>query len=141
MNPARLIAAAPDYLGDSANQCKCRYFCLGLQEWYPSASTFSMIWIQWVFCYLTDEDAVAFLKRCAKSLVEGGVIVLKENTCDKDDDFIVDMDDASVTRSVPYLIQLAEKAGLRLRLQTLQDDFPDEIYPVPMLALEVDPTK
>jgi galactose mutarotase-like enzyme len=138
---ARLIAAAPEYLGDSVGRCNCRYFCLGLQEWYPSAGTFSMIWVQWVFCYLTDEDAVAFLKRCSESLVEGGVIVLKENTCDKDDDFIVDMDDASVTRSVPYLIQLAEKAGLRLRLQTLQDDFPDEIYPVPMLALEVDPTK
>jgi protein N-terminal methyltransferase len=73
--------------------------------------------------------------------VEGGIIVLKENTCDKDDDFIVDMDDASVTRSVPYLIQLAEKAGLRLRLQTLHDDFPDKIYPVPILALEVDPTQ
>lgn len=138
---ARLIAAAPDYLGEAVGQCKCRFFCLGLQEWYPSASTYSMIWVQWVFCYLTDEDAVAFLKRCSESLVEGGVIVLKENTCDKDDDFIVDVDDASVTRSVPYLIQLAEKAGLRLRLQTLQDDFPDEIYPVPMLALEVDPTK
>jgi hypothetical protein len=68
--------------------------------------------------------------------LEGGVIVLKKNMRNKDDAFIVgmdeDTDDVSVTRSVP---------GLRLRLETLQDDFPDEIYPGPMLALEVDPPK
>jgi protein N-terminal methyltransferase len=133
---ARLIAAAPEYLGDGAG--KCRFFCTGLQEWTPSVGAYSMIWIQWVFCYLTDDDAVAFLRRCSEGLVEGGVIVLKENTCDRNDDFVVDVDDASVCRSVPYLIQLAEKAGLRVRLQIMQDDFPDEIYPVPMLALEVE---
>jgi galactose mutarotase-like enzyme len=130
---ARLISAAPDYLGEVAGQC--RYYCTGLQEWEPSTTTYSVIWIQWVFCYLTDTDAVAFLRRCGESLVDGGVIVLKENTCNEGDDFVVDVDDASVTRSVPYLIHLADQAGLRVLFQRMQDDFPDEIYPVPMIAL------
>jgi protein N-terminal methyltransferase len=96
-------------------------------------------------CYLTDEDLVTFLKRCGDGLLEDGqqgVIILKENTCDeKENTFVLDNDDASVTRSLPYWLALIELAGLKVIKQDMQHNFPDELFPVPMLALQVDRTK
>ena len=89
-----------------------------------------------MLCYLTDDDVVAFLKRCAEGLLEDGkgVIILKENTCGEEN-FVVDTDDASVCRSLPYWLKLVKAAGLRVVMQHMQDDFPSEIFPVPMLAI------
>ena len=135
-----LLASAPEYLGDAAAS-KCRYYCNGLQEWGPpQPNMYHLIWIQWVFCYLTDNDAIAFLKRCRKGLVqEGGLIILKENACplDSTDDFVLDLEDASVTRSIRYLKYLAQEAGLRIvHLLETQSNFPEDNFPVPMIALE-----
>jgi hypothetical protein len=83
---------------------------------------------------LTDEDLVEFFKRCAVGLRRGGVIVLKDNTC-TDVAFVVDREDASVTRSLPYILAMVRLAGLRVVLEEYQEDFPKNIFPVPMLAL------
>lgn len=134
---ARLLSAAPEYLGD-ADAAKCRFYCRGLQDWEPPTRTYTIIWIQWVLCYLTDVDVVAFLRRCGQSLVpDGGMIVLKENTTCTDEAFVVDTDDASITRSLPYLRKLIQEADLEIVLETMQSDFPDDLFPVPMLALGV----
>jgi protein N-terminal methyltransferase len=139
---ARLLSAAPDYLGEEA-AAKCRFYCIGLQEWEPPPNTYSIIWIQWVLCYLTDADVVSFLRKCAESLIHdnndeggggGGLIVLKENTC-MTEAFVVDNDDASVTRSLPFLRSLIQEAGLNILLERMQDDFPADLFPVPMLAI------
>jgi len=136
---SRLISGAPEYIGD-AFVGKCRFLCIGLQDWDPSPKTYSIIWIQWVLCYLTDDDAIDLLRRCGDALVAGGFLCLKENTCsheDEDgDDFCVDVDDASVTRSVRYLKYLADEAGLKLVLERMQTNFPKEIFPVPILAFQ-----
>lgn len=129
----RLISSAPDYLGD--NSAKCRYFCKGLQDFEPKEHTYDIIWIQWVIGYLTDDDLVDFLKRCAVALRRGGVVVIKDNTCEQEA-FIVDRDDASSTRSFPYILAIAELAGLRVVYQRFQEDFPTNIFPVPIIALE-----
>jgi protein N-terminal methyltransferase len=60
--------------------------------------------------------------------------VLKENTS-PDEAFIVDIEDASVTRSLEYWLDLIAKSGLRVRQVKWQDDFPDEIYPVPFILV------
>ncbi|KAG7361770.1 aldose 1-epimerase [Nitzschia inconspicua] len=129
---SRLLQAAPDHIGSHA--CRCRFYCHELQEWKPSQK-YSIIWIQWVLCYLTDKDIVEFLSRCSDRLLKNGWIILKENTCENEA-FVVDVDDASITRSVPYWLDLISKSGLRVRKMQWQNDFPDEIYPVPMLALQ-----
>ena len=133
---ARLVAAAPGYIGDEyAN--KCRFYCAKLQEWVPPPSTkYRIIWIQWVLCYLQDDDVVALLKRCADSLDEDGVIILKENVCDEH--FVVDVEDASIARSLQYIMLLLRESGLSVVLKSQQDKFPAELelYPVPMLAVE-----
>lgn len=76
---SRLLFSAPDHIGDPQSQ-KCRFFCTELQDWKPAADKYSIIWIQWTLCYLTDFDIVRFLRRCSEGLVDGGWIVLKENT-------------------------------------------------------------
>mmetsp|Transcript_36927 Transcript_36927/g.73492 ORF Transcript_36927/g.73492 Transcript_36927/m.73492 type:complete len:480 (-) Transcript_36927:101-1540(-) len=128
----RLLSAAPDYIGEDSS--RCRYFCSELQNWCP-AQPYVLIWIQWTAIYLTDKDFVALLKRCASSLVPGGVIVLKENTC-AEETFVLDVEDASVTRSLPYWRSLIFQAGLRVVKESWQTDFPDDIFPVPMMALQ-----
>mmetsp|Transcript_18555 Transcript_18555/g.28854 ORF Transcript_18555/g.28854 Transcript_18555/m.28854 type:complete len:293 (-) Transcript_18555:49-927(-) len=131
----RLISAAPDYIGNALAD-KCRYLCIGLQEFEPKENTYDLVWIQWVIGYLTDGDCLQFLKRCAASLTDGGVLCIKDNTCDGQDAFVVDKDDCSVIRSLPYLLTLCKHAGLEVVFSKFQNDFPDEIYPVPILALQ-----
>ena len=129
----RLLSAAPDYIGEEADRCK--FYCSGLQNWQPQPNFYSIIWVQWTFCYLTDYDAVEFLRRCGEGLVDGGFICLKENVC-TETDFVADLDDASVTRSVRFLRHLATRAGLTLVAERIQTSFPDDIFPVPMLAFQ-----
>lgn len=134
----RLLFAAPGFIGDP-NASKCRYYCEGLQTWQPPKDNYTIIWIQWVLIYLTDIDIIKFLKRCGDALKPNGVICLKENICD-DELFVLDKDDASLTRALPLLLKLIEAAGFRVVHQVMQDDFPEEIFDVPMIAITRDGT-
>ena len=131
----RLISSAPEYLGSDAS--KCRFFCTGLQDFQPKADSYDIIWMQWMIGYLTDDDLVMFLQRCVAALRKGGIVVIKDNTCSQEA-FVVDRDDASTTRSLPYIIAIAQLAGLRVVHQQFQDGFPEDIFPVPMIALAPD---
>ena len=73
-------------------------YTMGIEDWEPEPdSSYGLVWIQWCAGHLTDEQFVAYLKRCASVLNESGVIVVKENMatggCDKFDEV-----DSSVTR-------------------------------------------
>lgn len=131
---SRLLFSAPEYIGDEQSH-RCRFFCTELQEWIPRKNRYAIIWIQWTLCYLTDFDIVRFLRRCADSLIDGGWILLKENTCNEEA-FVVDVDDSSITRSLEYWLDLVGKSGLQVKRLEWQDDFPDDIFPVPIIALQ-----
>mmetsp|Transcript_14729 Transcript_14729/g.21534 ORF Transcript_14729/g.21534 Transcript_14729/m.21534 type:complete len:305 (+) Transcript_14729:86-1000(+) len=134
---SRLLSQAPSYIGDAPSS-QCRFLCVGLQDFEPKENTYDIIWIQWVIGYLTDADCVDLFRRCGSSLRQpGGVICIKDNTC-TEEAFILDVDDASVTRSLPYLLNLTKQAGLKVVFQRMQEDFPEDIFPVPMIALDVD---
>lgn len=110
------------------------FFQSGLEKFYPQKNRYDIIWIQWAMLYLTDEDAIAFLRRCAAALKPGGMIFVKENVCAEG--FIVDSEDASVTRSHAYNVDLFTKgAGLRLLHTALQKGFPKHLFKVRMYAL------
>ena len=87
------------------------YLQVGLEDWEPAVGSYDVIWIQWVVGHLTDDDFVAFFKRCQKGLKPGGLVVLKENTCTTG--FIVDKEDSSVTRSPLSSVQFVCSQPIR----------------------------
>lgn len=110
------------------------FFQSGLETFDPQKDRYDIIWIQWAMLYLTDEDAIAFLRRCSAALKPGGIIFIKENVCAEG--FIVDSEDASVTRSHAYNVDLfTGGAGLRLLHTALQKGFPKHLFKVRMYAL------
>ena len=129
----RLLASAPAYVGE---EYKDRIVCIvqGLQEFTPEKNTYDVIWTQWVIGHLHDLHFVRFLRRCADGLRPGGVIVLKDN-CSTTCTFLVDKDDSSVCRHIEYLRILVRLAGLNIVLERRQKDFPEELYPVVIMAL------
>lgn len=133
---ARILEAAPDYIGEP-DASKCRYICSTLQDFNPRANTFNLVWVQWVIIYLTDLDLVFFFQRVAKSLKPGGIIVIKENVCENQA-FVVDRGDSSLSRSLPYLLSLLEQTNLKVIKKRMEDNFPEDLYPVVMIALGLD---
>lgn len=78
-----------------------------------------------------------------KGLAPGGVVCLKDNfyAAEPQDDgriegFLVDREDSSVTRSFEYLAVLFRLSGLRMVLKEQETRFPEELFPVWMLAFE-----
>ena len=137
----RLLAAAPDHVGDPGAG-RCRFLCRGLQDYDPPPEIqYDLVWVQWCVGYLTDVDCVRFLRRMRRALAPGGVVVLKDNACGCGDEFVLDREDSSVTRSERYLIALATLAGLEVVRRRNQGDiegeeaFPEDIFSVPMIAL------
>jgi protein N-terminal methyltransferase len=112
------------------------FFRCGLEGFEPEGGRYDALWIQWALMYLTDEDAVAFLRRCKARMKAKGVIFLKENVCDRG--FLVDSDDCSMTRSHAYFDELFRVAGLRLVHTAVQRNFPKCLFKVRMYCLSVD---
>lgn len=74
-------------------------FNVGLEQWTPDEGDlqYDLIWNQWCVGHLTDEQLVAYLRRCKAALKEGGLIVVKENLVTGAED-VFDSLDSSVTR-------------------------------------------
>ena len=113
-------------------------YCDTLQSFVPKIGTYNCIWVQWVIIYLTDVDLIAFLKRCADSLCEGGFIVIKENVLgDKGEhlEYLLDEEDSSLTRSKPYMKWIFEQSNLDVFVETKQENWHRSMLPVMMYAL------
>jgi protein N-terminal methyltransferase len=144
----RLLDAAPEYMKqvgsnsmdatDKSTHLGERY-CAALQDFAPEHSSYDCIWVQWVIIYLTDVDLVQFLKRCATGLKKKkGFIVIKENVLQKKyntTEFVVDEEDSSLTRSVPYMKWIFEQAGLDVFIETKQENWDKSMLPVMMYCL------
>ncbi|RKP07881.1 alpha-N-methyltransferase NTM1 [Thamnocephalis sphaerospora] len=113
-----------------------RFICTGLEQFEPEAGRYNLIWCQWVLGHLTDDDLVAFLQRCAKSLPPGGIIGIKENCAVSE--YAVDTTDSSVTRSDAVFRSLFARAGLTVLKVAVQSSFPNELFTVRMYALALD---
>ena len=145
----RLLEAAPEYMAveeggqKRRNPRLGRLFCATLQDFKPEKEAYDCIWVQWVVIYLTDVDFVRFLKRCAKGLRPGGLIIVKENVlgdtpAHRGRDFLLDEEDSSLTRTKPYMRHIFKEAGLRVFLEESQQDWHPSMLPVAMYALEPD---
>ncbi|KAJ1520160.1 hypothetical protein ONE63_004376 [Megalurothrips usitatus] len=109
------------------------FFCSGLQDFVPEPAAYDVIWCQWVLSHLTDGDLIAFLRCCTRGLKANGVIVMKENATSSG---VVEVDttDSSATRPLDRLLQLVNQAGLQRVKQRRQENFPQGLYPVYMIA-------
>nr|CAG4650522.1 EOG090X0EJQ [Sida crystallina] len=116
-----------------------QFFHSGLQNFNPENGAYDVIWIQWVLGHLTDEDLVAFLKRCQSGLQPNGLVVIKENVTSSGE---VEMDstDSSVTRPYVLLCDVIKRSGLRIVKDQIQQRFPKDLYEVRMLAMRPDKT-
>jgi protein N-terminal methyltransferase len=131
----RLLSAAPDFIGQQHDVSRCQFYCRGMEQFSPAPGRYDVVWVQWVIGHLTDVDCVAFIRRCLDSLTATGVVVVKDNVCDDEDAFHVDLADSSVTRSFPYLMGLFNIAGAEAIEFKFQENFPEDIFEVPMFAL------
>jgi protein N-terminal methyltransferase len=82
------------------------------------------------------------LKNCKKLLKVNGYIVVKDNVIlpkrsnEEYDDILLDQEDSSITRSERYLLKLFNDAGLNVIHKKIQKNFPKQIFPVIMYALQ-----
>ena len=89
--------------------------------------------MQWVLCFLTDDDFVEFMVKCREHLSPNGVIVAKENV--SDDKSVFDSSDNSIYRNKQDFEYLFHRAGLRVKRHQTQEGFPLRLIPVKMWAL------
>ena len=139
----RLLDEVPRFMASGAKVSNYKgdvgeLFCCTLQDCEPKEAFYDCIWVQWVVIYLTDRDFISFLQRCARGLRPGGMIIIKENilSLSSEDDFLVDKDDSSLTRSKAYMERIFEKAGMVIVRDTRQKNFPEDMFPVWTWALQ-----
>lgn len=83
--------------------------------------------------HLTDDHLVEFFRRCRSALRPDGLIVVKDNVAYEG--VVPDEVDSSVCRDLPLLRSIVARAGLRIICEEQQQNFPEEIYQVHILAL------
>ncbi|KAH6715244.1 alpha-N-methyltransferase NTM1 [Leptodontidium sp. 2 PMI_412] len=114
-----------------------KIFNIGLGDWSPEQSSdtkYDLIWNQWCLGHLTDAQLQTYLEKCAKALVEGGLVVVKENLSTSGEDRFDELD-SCVTRCDQKFRDIFEKAGLKIKKTEIQKGFPKELYPVRIYAL------
>lgn len=104
------------------------FYQQGMQQ-FSFERKYDVIWIQWVIGHLTDNDFISFLLKCKENLKANGVIVIKDNACDKHG-FWLDKADYSVARSVNYYDALFQHAGFEAILTQKFTDFPPTMLPI-----------
>ncbi|KAL3989363.1 AdoMet dependent proline di-methyltransferase family protein [Acanthocheilonema viteae] len=129
------IQESANYIGKENSRIGNKLIC-SLQQFEPSSCHYDLIWIQWVTGHLTNNDFSKFLQRCKGGLKDNGCIVLKENVTSSEDRYDFDDEDNSWTRPKDALLQLFRNAGLTLIAQKKQQNFPKEMLPVYMFALQ-----
>ena len=112
----------------------------GLEEWKP-ATVYDAYYVQWTLCYLTDADAVAFLKRCREKATDKCVFIIKENVAglnmqaDKSEyEFYPDKN--ALCRTHKHFLQLFREAGLMLEEYRVQPNWPKDSLAVVIFVLK-----
>lgn len=126
-----LLRKAVETLKDQPYECS--FFSVGLQDFlFPNS--YWIVWCQWCLGQVPDDALVEFFMKASQKLVQGGLIIVKENQSTSDDD-IFDEQDSSVTRTDTKFRHIFERAGLRLLLTSTQKGMPKGLFPVRMYAL------
>lgn len=149
----KAVDTSPKWPGIASGSKGVRFWQCGLQHFDPSTPStsfapvagsqtdweeglYDIVWIQWCAGHLSDDDLVAFLRRCRQALRpdqgdEISYICVKENIT-RQDKSEWDDDDSSITRSDGSFKQCFRNAGLTLVCEETQGGFPPELFPVKM---------
>lgn len=132
---SNFVRKAHDYLSVNGQLHKKigNIYNVGLQHFIPADERYDVIWSQWVLGHLTDDDLLIFFKRCTAALAKNGCLVIKENFTSTDD-FCIDSNDSSVTRSLRIFKQILESANLRIVKLTKQENLIQGLFPVYTMA-------
>ena len=108
---------------------------LGLEEVELPTGRYHVIWCQWVLSHLTDDHLITFLEKCLNAVrPNGGYVILKENVS-RVDEYIIDNEDSSVTRSASKWRELLKDVSGDIVAEEVQPNFPQQLFPVHMWAL------
>lgn len=111
-------------------------FNVGLQDFRNSGeASYDIIWCQWFLGHLLDVHIIESMIFLSTILSPHGMIVIKENFSSSTEP-IIDETDSSVTRPLKQFKSLLKKANLRVVKECRQLNFPNDLYPVYMLALK-----
>ena len=124
-----LLEPSITQLNEARNYCPeaRNFYHKGLQE-FNYETRYDAVWIQWVLCYLTDEDIVDFLvntkqqgltrgRKTASGDQTSGLIFIKENTSDYSQ-FLLDKEQNAVWRNKRQLRAIFEFAGYKVLKET-----------------------
>lgn len=130
------LFSSKNYLGNTYSKI-VNTFAQGIHQFEPLPNLeYDCIWGQWVFGYVSDQDLVLFLQKCAKILnQEHGFIVVKDNIT-KCEESVVDEEDGSATRTDDSFQRIFHQVdNLQLKLIMKQKKLPKELFPVRMYVL------
>lgn len=106
-----------------------------MQDWEAEEGKYALIWCQWCCGHLPDDAFIKWLDQCKIGLQKDGLLVVKENNTNSDDD-LFDPEDSSKTRSDKNFRRLFQQAGWKLIATDLQKGVPRELFPIRMYALK-----
>jgi protein N-terminal methyltransferase len=101
-------------------------FVVGAQDWTPQRN-YDAVWCQWTPMGPTDEDFVAFLKRCKAHLNEDGMVFMKDNVVFSVNESggILAPADHSTARTIQHFKEISWQAGFSVDFAQRQPHCPD----------------
>ncbi len=95
---------------------------------------YDLIWLQWNLENLEDDDLIRFLKKCKNNLNENGLIIVKENICPDQNDYIFGKD--YKIRSKKALRNFFEICNLKIVKESQAEKWPQDLFQVANFALK-----
>jgi protein N-terminal methyltransferase len=113
-------------------------FIVSAQDWTPQRN-YDAVWCQWTAMWLTDEDFVAFLKRCKAHLNENGVVFVKDNVVFSGNKSrgIFAPDDHSTARTIQHFKEIFLEAGFLVDFAQQQPHWPENYIPMWLFVLKL----
>ncbi|KAK0179876.1 hypothetical protein PV327_005587 [Microctonus hyperodae] len=131
---SKFLDAAKVFLEDCSSHIG-KFYSSGLQDFYPDAKKYDVIWCQWVLGHLENDDLIDFFKNCTNALKDSGILIVKENVTSSNN-VEKDTQDSSVTRPYDDLKAAFKSANLICIKERKQTHLPRGLYPVYMFALK-----
>ena len=115
-------------------------------ESFKFEKNYDLIWVQWCLENLEDEDLEPFLNKCYEHLNDNGIIIVKENLYNFDEDekkekkeknneFNYSDLDYSKQRPDAFYINLFIKNKFKIKLHFLNPNWPEEMMPLCVYVL------